>query len=126
MHVHGTPKRAACFSLDRRRYVLTGDQGTIGWIINYLRKPRPVVIMRMRSLASVTLAALLSSSSAHAQVGERGPIQWRTFEVPELGTRVQVPASSELRPFHHCRLDNSMMATYRCTECGLLDRARIH
>jgi hypothetical protein len=93
MHVHGTPKRAACFSLDRRRYVLTGDQGTIGWIINYLRKPRPVVIMRMRSLASVTLAALLSSSSAHAQVGERGPIQWRTFEVPEFGTRVQVPAN---------------------------------
>jgi hypothetical protein len=49
--------------------------------------------MRMRSLASVTLAALLSSSSAHAQVGERGPIQWRTFEVPEFGTRVQVPAN---------------------------------
>jgi hypothetical protein len=49
----------------------------------------------MGSVAIVTLAlsALLFSSSAHAQVGERSPIEWRTFEVPEFGTRVQVPAS---------------------------------
>jgi hypothetical protein len=52
-------------------------------------------VMRMGSVAIVTLAlsALLFSSSAHAQVGERSPIEWRTFEVPEFGTRVLVPAS---------------------------------
>ena len=49
----------------------------------------------MGSVAIVTLAlsALLFSSSAHAQVSERSPIEWRTFEVPEFGTRVLVPAS---------------------------------
>jgi hypothetical protein len=40
-------------------------------------------------LAGITLLALVSSGQSR----EQGPIEWRTFEVPDLGTRIQYPAS---------------------------------
>jgi hypothetical protein len=50
--------------------------------------------MRLRSLPSIPVALFsLLCSSAHAQLLKRGPIEWRTFEIPEFGTRVQFPAS---------------------------------
>jgi hypothetical protein len=51
-------------------------------------------IMCLRSLPSITVALFsLLCSSVHAQLLTRGPIEWRTFEIPEFGTRVQFPAS---------------------------------
>jgi hypothetical protein len=50
--------------------------------------------MRLRSLPAITVALFsLLWSNAQAQLRERGPIEWRTFEIPEFGTRVQFPAS---------------------------------
>jgi hypothetical protein len=43
------------------------------------------------SLAGITLLALVSSGQAQGR--EQGPIEWRTFEVPDFGTRIQYPAS---------------------------------
>ena len=40
-------------------------------------------------LAGMTLLALISSGQAQ----EQEPIEWRTFEVPDLKTRIQYPAS---------------------------------
>jgi hypothetical protein len=40
-------------------------------------------------LAGITLLALISSGQAR----EQEPIEWRTFEVPDLKTRIQYPAS---------------------------------
>ena len=42
-------------------------------------------------LAGLTLLALVSGGQAQGR--EQGPIEWRTFEVPDLGTRIQYPAS---------------------------------
>jgi hypothetical protein len=36
----------------------------------------------------------LLHNSAHAQLREQGQTEWRNFEVPEFGTRVQFPAST--------------------------------
>jgi hypothetical protein len=42
-------------------------------------------------LAAMTLLALVPN--AEARVGEQSPAEWRTFEVPDFGTRIQYPAS---------------------------------
>jgi hypothetical protein len=47
--------------------------------------------MRSRSIIVAIVSVLYTS--AQAQLGEAGPIEWRTFDVPEFGTRVQVPTS---------------------------------
>jgi hypothetical protein len=45
-----------------------------------------------RCLTGITLLTL--ASSAAAQGREQNPVDWRTFEVPDFGTRVQYPAST--------------------------------
>jgi hypothetical protein len=42
-------------------------------------------------LAAMTLLALIPN--AQARVEEQGPADWRTFEVPDFGTRIQYPAN---------------------------------
>ena len=42
-------------------------------------------------LTAMTLLTLLPN--AEARVGEQSPADWRTFEVPDFGTRIQYPAS---------------------------------
>jgi hypothetical protein len=44
----------------------------------------------LASLAGITL--LLLVSNARAQFWEQRPADWRTFEVPDFGTRIQYPA----------------------------------
>jgi hypothetical protein len=43
------------------------------------------------SLVGITLLALVASGQAQSR--EQRPIEWRTFEVADLGTRIQYPAS---------------------------------
>jgi hypothetical protein len=43
-------------------------------------------------LAAITLLTLVSS--APAQVREQKPVDWRTFEVPDFGTRIEYPAGT--------------------------------
>ena len=42
-------------------------------------------------LAGIALLALVSKAEARFQ--EQSPDDWRTFEVPDFGTRIQYPAS---------------------------------
>jgi hypothetical protein len=50
--------------------------------------------MRVRTCPGIIFALVsLLHNSAHAQLREQGQTEWRNFEVPEFGTRVQVPAS---------------------------------
>ena len=42
-------------------------------------------------LAAMTLLALVPN--AEARIREQSPVDWRTFEVPDFGTRIQYPAS---------------------------------
>jgi hypothetical protein len=38
------------------------------------------------------LALLTIASTAQAQSREQKPVDWRTFEIPDFGTRIQYPA----------------------------------
>jgi len=63
-------------------------------MIIFSLKPPLVRLMRLRSLPSLMVALFsVLHTSAHAQLRDLGPIEWRTFEIPEFGTRVQLPAS---------------------------------
>ena len=44
----------------------------------------------MRLPLAIILVTL--ASTAHAQSREQKPVDWRTFEVPDFGTRIQYPA----------------------------------
>jgi hypothetical protein len=44
----------------------------------------------MRFLLAIILVTL--ASTAHAQSREQKPVDWRTFEIPDFGTRIQYPA----------------------------------
>src|SRR3954468_10934431 len=48
--------------------------------------------MRPAFIGTIVLFLLLLHTSGYAQRSEGSP-EWRTFEVPEFGTRVQFPAS---------------------------------
>src|SRR2546430_16064068 len=45
----------------------------------------------MRLPLAIILVTL--ASTAHAQSREQKPVNWRMFEVPDFGTRIQYPAS---------------------------------
>jgi hypothetical protein len=67
--------------------------GTSGRFVPYLRREtRGPRSMRWfsRCLAGITLFALVSN--AQAQFREQRPVDWRTFEVPDFGTKIQYPA----------------------------------
>jgi hypothetical protein len=50
--------------------------------------------MRVQFLPRIMFALIsLLHTNAYGQRHDQGPTEWRTFEVPEFGTRVQVPAS---------------------------------
>src|SRR3954449_10668203 len=51
--------------------------------------------MRLQFLPAGVIIALISllRTDAYAQMRDQSPTDWRTFEVPEFGTRIQVPAS---------------------------------
>ena len=51
--------------------------------------------MRLQFLPAGVIMALISllRTDAYAQMRDQSPTDWRTFEVPEFGTRIQVPAS---------------------------------
>ena len=50
--------------------------------------------MRLQFLPGVIIALIsLLRTDAYAQMRDQSPTDWRTFEVPEFGTRIQVPAS---------------------------------
>ena len=50
--------------------------------------------MRLQFLPGVLIAFIsLLRTDAYAQMRDQSPTDWRTFEVPEFGTRIQVPAS---------------------------------
>ena len=50
--------------------------------------------MRLQYLPGVIIALIsLLRADAYAQMRDQSPTNWRTFEVPEFGTRIQVPAS---------------------------------
>jgi hypothetical protein len=67
--------------------------GTSGRFVPYLRRetggPRSMRWFS-RCLAGITLLALVSN--AQAQFREQRPVDWRTFEVPDFGTKIQYPA----------------------------------
>src|SRR6266513_2492918 len=44
-------------------------------------------------LRLLTMILVTLGSSAQAQFREQRPVDWRTFEVPDCGTRIQYPAS---------------------------------
>jgi len=50
--------------------------------------------MRLQFLPAGVIMALISllRTDAYAQMRDQSPTDWRTFEVPEFGTRIQVPA----------------------------------
>src|SRR5437660_8395249 len=43
-------------------------------------------------LRLLTMILVTLGSSAQAQFREQRPVDWRTFEVPDFGTRIQYPA----------------------------------
>src|SRR5712675_1986151 len=50
--------------------------------------------MRLQFLPGIMVALVsLLHTNAYAQLRDQGPTEWRTFEVPEFGTCIQVPAS---------------------------------
>jgi len=50
--------------------------------------------MRLHFLPGIMVALIsLLHTNAYAQPGAQSPTDWRTFEVPEFGTRILVPAS---------------------------------
>ena len=50
--------------------------------------------MRLQFLPGIMVALIsLLHTNAYGQRHDQGPTEWRTFEVPEFGTRIQVPAS---------------------------------
>ena len=50
--------------------------------------------MRLRSFpGTIVVLVSLLHNSAYAQIREQGPTEWRSFDVPEFGTRVEFPAS---------------------------------
>ena len=53
--------------------------------------------MRLQFLPGVIIALIsLLRADAYAQMRDQSPTDWRTFEVPEFGTRIQVPATYSL------------------------------
>jgi hypothetical protein len=40
----------------------------------------------------LALILVMLASTAHAQSREQKPVDWRTFEIPDFGTRIQYPA----------------------------------
>jgi hypothetical protein len=51
---------------------------------------KQLVLSFMRFLLAIILVTL--ASTGHAQSREQKPVDWRTFEVPDFGTRIQYPA----------------------------------
>jgi hypothetical protein len=50
--------------------------------------------MRLQFLPGIMVALVsLLQTNAYAQLRDQGSAEWRTFEVPEFGTRIQIPAS---------------------------------
>src|SRR5678815_2917679 len=50
--------------------------------------------MRLQFLPGIMVALVsLLHTNAYAQLRDQGSSEWRTFEVPEFGTRIQIPAS---------------------------------
>jgi hypothetical protein len=50
--------------------------------------------MRVQFLPGIMFALIsLLHTNAYGQRHDQAPTEWRTFEVPEFGTRIQVPAS---------------------------------
>ena len=50
--------------------------------------------MRVQFLLGIMFALIsLLHTNAYGQRHDQAPTEWRTFEVPEFGTRIQVPAS---------------------------------
>ena len=50
--------------------------------------------MRLQFLPGIMVALVsLLHTTAYAQLRDQGSADWRTFEVPEFGTRIQIPAS---------------------------------
>jgi hypothetical protein len=50
--------------------------------------------MRLQFLPGIMVALVsLLHTTVYAQLRDQGSADWRTFEVPEFGTRIQIPAS---------------------------------
>ena len=50
--------------------------------------------MRLQFLPGIMVALIsLLHTNAYGQRHDQGSAEWRTFEVPEFGTRIQIPAS---------------------------------
>jgi hypothetical protein len=63
--------------------------GTRGRFVPYLSS-EAVGLSFMRFPLALILVML--ASTAHAQSREQKPVDWRTFEIPDFGTRIQYPA----------------------------------
>jgi hypothetical protein len=68
----------------------------MGSFLDYLRTVPLVLIMcrLFERLAGITAILFALLSSAQGQLREQRPLlDWRTFVVPDFGTRIQYPAS---------------------------------
>jgi hypothetical protein len=63
--------------------------GTRGRFVPY-HSSKAVGLSFMRFPLALILVML--ASTAHAQSREQKPVDWRTFEIPDFGTRIQYPA----------------------------------
>jgi hypothetical protein len=78
------PRVAASVGASRRRFVW--NQGAVC----ALPLQRSVGLSFMRFPLAIILVTL--ASTAQAQSREQKPVDWRTFEIPDFGTRIQYPA----------------------------------
>jgi hypothetical protein len=71
-----------------------GSFGTRGRFVPYLSS-EAVGLSFMRLSLAIILVTL--GSTAQAQSREQNPVDWRTFEIPDFGTRIQYPAGISVR-----------------------------
>jgi hypothetical protein len=77
------------------RSAFGGRKEPSGWVlIIFQGSSQRWLSMRLQFLPGVIIALIsLLRADAYAQMRDQSPTNWRTFEVPEFGTRIQVPAS---------------------------------
>jgi hypothetical protein len=73
----------------RLEQAAAGSFGTTGRFVPYLSS-EAVGLSSMRFPLAIILVTL--ASTAQAQSREQKPVDWRTFEIPDFGTRIQYPA----------------------------------
>ena len=74
---------------------IAGREEPSGWVIDYFPRKFATVVVNAPAISARRYyrAISLLHTDAYAQMRDQSPTDWRTFEVPEFGTRIQVPAS---------------------------------